>query len=180
MKPCCAKHYVGTGNYFTLLELEKYVAWRFIIFVYLHRILIDLLNFTEALSGLRLLLNGWKSVMIPVRSIQVGVCFCTWVMRAISNCFQHPADEGAESIEFPVVSINHLAIASKDCLQDFQRAVGAGAVVYVPQRAKDKGVNWDGSPRRMRLGPEGSLEVHIAYLKGPDGEIIELLESSDL
>jgi catechol 2,3-dioxygenase-like lactoylglutathione lyase family enzyme len=84
--------------------------------------------------------------------------------------------DDTDALEFPTRAINHLCFATQDCNADFKRAVAAGAVPYLPRRARDLGIAWDGSPVTMDLNGNVSTRIRIAYLKGPDGEIIELLE----
>ena len=100
-------------------------------------------------------------------------------MRLSANSFIEifPADPGAPAPDFPVRAYNHMCFASLDCNADYARALAAGADPYAPARAREKGVDWDGTPKTMILADARRSLIRIAYLKGPDGEIIELIET---
>lgn len=90
-----------------------------------------------------------------------------------------PSDPGVKSDPFPRAGVNHFCLTSNDCEADFKRAIAAGARQYRPARVAERGLPWDGGPMAMRLGDADGPRVMVAYLKGPDGEIIELIQYLD-
>ena len=70
-----------------------------------------------------------------------------------------PADDRA--------AILHFALRADDCVAAVEKARAAGAVVTLEPKVPDPFTN---------LG----LKTKIAFVKGPDGEIVEFFESDDL
>jgi catechol 2,3-dioxygenase-like lactoylglutathione lyase family enzyme len=91
-----------------------------------------------------------------------------------------PADADAEEQGFPVRGQNHFCFATSDCQAAYRRALAAGARAYAPARVRSRGIGWDGSPVGMTVGGARPTRLVISYLKGPDGEIIELLQGNVL
>ena len=62
----------------------------------------------------------------------------------------------------------HFAMKSDDVEGDYARAVAAGGTPLTPPKT----VDLDSSPVKLRL--------HLAFVKGPDGEQLEFIESREL
>ena len=83
----------------------------------------------------------------------------------------HPAGDGVMSS--PGFPMNHLAIAVADVDEAYDRAISAGAraaEIPVP------GEHWDGAPLDVLMAGERSAPMRMAFLQGPDGELIELYQ----
>jgi catechol 2,3-dioxygenase-like lactoylglutathione lyase family enzyme len=87
-----------------------------------------------------------------------------------------PATEGEEEQDFPLRGINHLSFGTTDCDDAYARAMAAGGQPY---RVMRNGVDWDGRPMSMTVEAIPRITIKIAYMRGPDGEIIELYERLD-
>ena len=61
----------------------------------------------------------------------------------------------------------HFALASTDVEGDYERALAAGATSHIAPKT----VELDSHPARVTL--------HLAFVKGPDGEQIEFVESTE-
>lgn len=62
----------------------------------------------------------------------------------------------------------HFAMKSNDVEGDYARALAAGAISHIAPKT----VDLDSSPVKLRL--------HLAFVKGPDGEQLEFIESTEL
>ncbi len=61
----------------------------------------------------------------------------------------------------------HFCFRVADVAASYQRALAAGAIARI-------------APRTASLGGEPPAEVHIAFVTGPNGEVIEFLKSDQL
>ncbi len=61
----------------------------------------------------------------------------------------------------------HYAIRTNDCVKAIERARAAGAVVTV-------------EPKKVDVAGDVMEVFHIAFCKGPDGEVVEFFENSNL
>ncbi|MEN1705449.1 MAG: VOC family protein [Planctomycetota bacterium] len=86
----------------------------------------------------------------------------------------HPA--GERTMSPPSFPMNHLAIAVADVDAAYDRAIAAGAsAAEIPVTDE----HWDGTPLDVLMTGERPEPMRMAFLQGPDGELIELYESRD-
>lgn len=84
----------------------------------------------------------------------------------------HPSGGGTMSP--PGFPMNHLALGVVDVDAAYERAIAAGATpidIPIPDET------WEGTPLDVLMAGERSEPVRIAFLQGPDGELIELYQS---
>lgn len=84
-----------------------------------------------------------------------------------------PALNEGEPPYYPPRGVNHFCFAVADCDAAYARALRAGGSAYRVRRGP---VDWDGRPTDMQIGDGVTAQIRIAYLSGPDGEVIELLQ----
>ncbi len=61
----------------------------------------------------------------------------------------------------------HFALRTNDCVKALERARAAGAIVTV-------------EPKKVEVAGDVPEIFHIAFCKGPDGEVIEFFENANL
>jgi len=85
----------------------------------------------------------------------------------------HPAGDGAMSPSgFP---INHLALAVVDVDAAYAQALTAGGMRFdIPVPNEE----WDGTPLDVILSGARPEPMRMAFLQGPNGELIELYQAS--
>ena len=86
----------------------------------------------------------------------------------------HPVDDGA-TMNPPGFPMNHLALAVTDLDNAYDRGLRAGGAVAEIPVADDR---WDGTPLNVLMVGERSEPMRMAFLLGPDGELIELYQSA--
>jgi len=73
--------------------------------------------------------------------------------------------------------VNHVALWVSDCESSYKQAMNAGGALYT---GKDKnGKTWNGSPVKFVFSGTPAISAMIAFLVGPDGEVIELIQPLD-
>ena len=85
----------------------------------------------------------------------------------------HPAEDGP--MQQPGFPLNHLAFGVADVDEAYSRALKAGAIaisIPVPHE------HWDGTPLDVVMTGKNAEPMRMAFLQGPDGELIELYESA--
>lgn len=73
--------------------------------------------------------------------------------------------------------INHFCLRTGDCNVDYQCALAAGGQKVTIQAG---GAVWNGEPMNFELSGETSIPVRIAFVRGPDGELIEFFQNEIL
>jgi catechol 2,3-dioxygenase-like lactoylglutathione lyase family enzyme len=127
--------------------------------------------------------HEWSEAVSPIglRFIGRGVLLSAGPSNYI-EIFPIKKDSGPQ--EFTHRGTNHFSFRADDCDRLYDRAISAGGrpfPVDVGEIRRDGFPSaWDGRPITLSLRGTTSCEVRVAYLKGPDGEIIELLQSSDI
>ncbi|MEM6456769.1 MAG: SRPBCC family protein [Acidobacteriota bacterium] len=85
----------------------------------------------------------------------------------------HPA--GQAPMVPPGFPLNHLALGVADVDRAYAQALAAGgSAVDIP--IPDQ--RWDGTPLNTQMAGERAEAMRMAFLQGPDGELIELYQSS--
>ncbi|MCG8457066.1 MAG: SRPBCC family protein [Holophagales bacterium] len=86
----------------------------------------------------------------------------------------HPAGQG--TMAPPGFPLNHLALGVADVDSFYARALSArGSAIDIP--IPDQ--HWDGTPLNVLMSGERPESMRMAFLQGPDGELIELYQSGD-
>lgn len=84
----------------------------------------------------------------------------------------HPAGQG--TMAPPGFPLNHLALGVPDVDNSYARALCAGGSAFdipIPDQ------HWDGTPLNVLMSGERPEPMRMAFLQGPDGELIELYQS---
>ncbi|MEM9083856.1 MAG: SRPBCC family protein [Planctomycetota bacterium] len=85
----------------------------------------------------------------------------------------HPAGQGA--MVPPGFPLKHLALGVADVDSAYTRSLSAGASaidIPIPDQ------HWDGTPLNVLMSGEHSEPMRMAFLQGPDGELIELYQAA--
>jgi catechol 2,3-dioxygenase-like lactoylglutathione lyase family enzyme len=97
------------------------------------------------------------------------------VMLAVGTGGTHieifASDAGAVRPSHPSRGVHHFCLAVKDCDAAFARARSAGAGAY-----RHHDVDYDGTPLSLSVDEVGEPVIRSAFVEGPDGEIIQLLQ----
>jgi len=85
----------------------------------------------------------------------------------------HPAGDG--DMLPPGFPLNHLALAVKDVDAAYERAIAAGAAPFGFTMQSE---HWDGKPMDVIMTGLHPEPMRMAFLQGPDGELIELYQAA--
>lgn len=126
-----------------------------------HHIALKCADFEKSIAfyqaiGLRLYARWWAN---PTREIALLTLPGGGMMELFSDGGDLFPEEG---------KYVHFAMKSSDVEGDYARAVAAGGTPLTPPKT----VDLDSSPVKLRL--------HLAFVKGPDGEQLEFIESTEL
>jgi len=73
--------------------------------------------------------------------------------------------------------INHFCLRTGDCDASYKRALSYGGQPFTLSAGDTV---WDGAPMDFALSGTTSIDTRLAYLQGPDGEVIEFFQNEVL
>lgn len=88
-----------------------------------------------------------------------------------------PAIGEVEIQGFVPRGMNHFCLRTGDCDASYQRALAAGGQTITIRAGE---AVWNGEPMNFALSGETSIPVRIAFVQGPDGELIEFFQNEVL
>jgi hypothetical protein len=73
--------------------------------------------------------------------------------------------------------INHFCLRTGDCDASYKHAFAYGGQPFTLSAGDTA---WDGAPMDFALSGTTSIDTRLAYLQGPDGEVIEFFQNEVL
>lgn len=134
------------------------------------RFYVDGLGFTRS--------YGWNGALGEQASEQFNFVLPGVMLDAgDGNYFEvFPRDPSSPESE-PVFPLNHIALRTADIDAAYQRALqhgGRSHAFHLPEKS------WDGAPLIVTMHGAPERVARIAFVRGPDGELIEFFENDAL
>lgn len=117
------------------------------------------------------IVGGWNTLKFPGDHI---LDLPTKLVRVGGGIFEIVQSDAKDVLQVPQkIGLNHLCITTDDCERDYQSAIDNGGSACLMVKGE---IEWDGKPTMVELDNAERSSLKIAFITGPNGEMIELLE----